>query len=245
MKSCFQWQFWAHLAGCCWWSTYSWRCWLALRRGIAGCYVQNGRSDIVVVPAGHLAVCGRADGMDVVVDRMKWRTIWKSAGYAGELVVSVPLDAVRRHLPVYDSLWKLSLLNFVPFGAGSSLCPNVMAYRQGSSSWALSGQLPGRLLARFHCRSLMKRRPVRSTHYCVAALLVRLGCSDVWKWDGCQTSFLSLLASIRAALLDRPASIVDASGARVDQTWYVLLYAWPLILSVCCCWLFFSIWHNW
>ena len=36
---------------------------------------------------------------DVVVDGMLWRTARKSARYAGELVVPVPLDAVRRHLP--------------------------------------------------------------------------------------------------------------------------------------------------
>ena len=47
----------------------------------------------------HLAVCGRADGRDVVVDGMPWRTAGKSARYAGELVVPKPLDAVRRHLP--------------------------------------------------------------------------------------------------------------------------------------------------
>ena len=32
------------------------------------------RSEIVVDPAGHLAECGRADGRDVVVDGMLWRT---------------------------------------------------------------------------------------------------------------------------------------------------------------------------
>ena len=48
---------------------------------------------------GHLAVCGRADGRDVVVDGMLWRTAGKSARYAGELVVPAPLDVVRRHLP--------------------------------------------------------------------------------------------------------------------------------------------------
>ena len=54
----------------------------------------------------NLVVCGRAngrdvvvDGRDVVVDGMQWRTAGKSAGYAGELVVSEPLDAVRQHLP--------------------------------------------------------------------------------------------------------------------------------------------------
>ena len=43
---------------------------------------------IVVVLACHLAVCGRADGRDVVVDGMLWRTAGKSACYAGELVAS-------------------------------------------------------------------------------------------------------------------------------------------------------------
>ena len=49
--------------------------------------------------AGHLAVCGRADDRDVVVDGKLWRTSWKSVRYAGELEVPEPLDAVRRHLP--------------------------------------------------------------------------------------------------------------------------------------------------
>ena len=49
--------------------------------------------------AGHLAICGRADGSDVSVDVMLWRTAGKAARYAGELVVPEPLDAVRRHLP--------------------------------------------------------------------------------------------------------------------------------------------------
>ena len=71
---------------------------LGLNRPIRDCR-RSGRSEIVVVPAGHLAVCGRADGKDVVVDGMLWRTAGKSARYAGELVVPEPLDAVRRHLP--------------------------------------------------------------------------------------------------------------------------------------------------
>ena len=75
---------------------------------------------IVVVPASHLAVGGRADGRDVVVDNMLWRTAGKSAHYAGELVDPEPLDAVRRHLPFYDSQWQFSAQNFVPVGAGSS-----------------------------------------------------------------------------------------------------------------------------
>ena len=33
-------------------------------------------------------VCGRADGWDVVVDGMLWRTAGKSVRYAGELVVT-------------------------------------------------------------------------------------------------------------------------------------------------------------
>ena len=43
----------------------------------------------------YLAVKGRADGRDVVVDRMLWRTAGKSARYAVELVATVTLDAVR------------------------------------------------------------------------------------------------------------------------------------------------------
>ena len=43
--------------------------------------------------------CGRADGRDVVVDGMLWRTAGKSARYAGELIIPEPLDAVWRHLP--------------------------------------------------------------------------------------------------------------------------------------------------
>ena len=41
-----------------------------------------------------MTVCGRADGRDVVVDGMLWRTAGKSARHAGELVVNEPLDAV-------------------------------------------------------------------------------------------------------------------------------------------------------
>ena len=40
-------------------------------------------------------VCGRADGMDVVLDGMLRRTAWKSVHYAGELFVPELLDAVR------------------------------------------------------------------------------------------------------------------------------------------------------
>ena len=53
---------------------------------------------IVDDPASHLAIYGRADGSDVVVDGMLRRTAGKSARYAGELVVPDFLDAVRRHL---------------------------------------------------------------------------------------------------------------------------------------------------
>ena len=45
-------------------------------------------------------VCDRAEGRDVVVDGMLWRTTWKSVRYAGELIAPEPLDAVRRHLPL-------------------------------------------------------------------------------------------------------------------------------------------------
>ena len=65
----------------------------------------KGQSEIVVVPAGQLAVCGRADGRDVVVDGMLWRTAGKSSRYTGELVVPEILDAVRRHLPFMNSQW--------------------------------------------------------------------------------------------------------------------------------------------
>ena len=80
-----------------------------------------GRTEIVVIPAGHLAVCGRAGGTDVLVDGMKWRTAGKSARFDVELVVPDNLDAVRRHQPFYDSQWQLPALNFVPVGAGSKL----------------------------------------------------------------------------------------------------------------------------
>ena len=53
------------------------------------------RSVIVVVPAGHLAVCGRADGRDVLVDGMLWQTAGKLVRYAGEPAIPEPLDAVR------------------------------------------------------------------------------------------------------------------------------------------------------
>ena len=32
--------------------------------------MQSGRIEIAVVPAGHLVVCGRTDGRDVVPDGM-------------------------------------------------------------------------------------------------------------------------------------------------------------------------------
>ena len=53
---------------------------------------------IVVDPVGHLAVCGRADFKDAMVDG-KLRQTWKLICYAGELIVSGPLDTVWRHLP--------------------------------------------------------------------------------------------------------------------------------------------------
>ena len=65
---------------------------------VAGCQALTGRSEIVVDPAGHLAVCCRADCRDAVVDGMPWRTAGKSVRYAGELVVPEPLDAFRRQL---------------------------------------------------------------------------------------------------------------------------------------------------
>ena len=34
-----------------------------------------------------------------MADGMLWRTVGKSARYAGELVVPEPLDAVHQHLP--------------------------------------------------------------------------------------------------------------------------------------------------
>ena len=33
--------------------------------------------DVRFKPSGHLAVCGRANGRDVVVDGMQWRTAGK------------------------------------------------------------------------------------------------------------------------------------------------------------------------
>ena len=72
---------------------------MALRRGIAGCWVYTGRAEIIVVPSGHQAVCGRADGSDFVVDGMLRPTAWKSLCYAGELVVPEPRDEVQQHLP--------------------------------------------------------------------------------------------------------------------------------------------------
>ena len=54
---------------------------------------------IIVDSAGHLAVCGRADGWDVVIDGMLWQTAGKSACYAGEEVFPEPLHAVWQHLP--------------------------------------------------------------------------------------------------------------------------------------------------
>ena len=62
-------------------------------------FLDVGRSEIIVNPAGHLAVCGRTDGSDAVVYCMLWRIAVKSVCYAGELVVPDPLDAVQRHLP--------------------------------------------------------------------------------------------------------------------------------------------------
>ena len=58
---------------------------MALRRGIAGCQAKTGRSEIVVDPAGHLAVCGIADVRGDVVDGMLRRTAGKSVRYAGDL----------------------------------------------------------------------------------------------------------------------------------------------------------------
>ena len=46
-----------------------------------------------------MAVCGRADVRDVVVDGMLRRTAGKSFCYADQLVFPEPIDAIRRHLP--------------------------------------------------------------------------------------------------------------------------------------------------
>ena len=54
---------------------------------------------IIVASASHLAVSGRADSRDVVVDGILLRTAGKSARYTRKLVVPEPLDAVQRHLP--------------------------------------------------------------------------------------------------------------------------------------------------
>ena len=76
--------------------------------------------DVRLKPADHLAVCGRADGWDVVVNGMVRRTFWKPVRYACELVVPEPLNAVRRHPPFYDSHWKFLAPKLVSVGAGSS-----------------------------------------------------------------------------------------------------------------------------
>ena len=55
-----------------------------------------------------------------MVDGMPWRTVGKSTRYSDEVVVPEPLDAVRQHLPFYDSQLQFSAQNFVPVGAGSS-----------------------------------------------------------------------------------------------------------------------------
>ena len=96
---------------------------MALRRGIAGCHVLTGRSEIDVDPAGHLAVSGRVDGRDFAVDGILRRTAGKSFHYAGQMVVLDCLDAVRRHLPLYDSQSRFSAPNFAPVGAGSNWYP--------------------------------------------------------------------------------------------------------------------------
>ena len=44
------------------------------------------------------------------------QTAGESVCYAGELLVPEPLDAVRRHLPFYDSQWQFSAPNFAPIG---------------------------------------------------------------------------------------------------------------------------------
>ena len=59
------------------------------------CKSYTGRSEIVAVPVGHLAVCCRADNRDGAVDGKLWRTAGKSVRFAGELVVPELLDAVR------------------------------------------------------------------------------------------------------------------------------------------------------
>ena len=69
---------------------------------------------------GHLAVCGRSDGWDVVIDGILGRTAGKSVRYAGKLVVPEPPNAGRRHLQLLDSQRQFSAPNFVPVGAGSS-----------------------------------------------------------------------------------------------------------------------------
>ena len=58
----------------------AWYCWKLGEK-------KPGRSEIVVDPAGHLAVSERADGRDVVVDGMLRRTAVKSVRYACELGV--------------------------------------------------------------------------------------------------------------------------------------------------------------
>ena len=55
--------------------TISW--WMLLIAGIAEWLFGEVLLDVRFKPAGHLAVCGRADGWDVVVDGMPWRTAGK------------------------------------------------------------------------------------------------------------------------------------------------------------------------
>ena len=55
-----------------------------------------------------------------MVDGIVWRTAGKSVCYAGDLVLTMPLDAVRRIPPFIDSQWQFSRPNVALIGAGSS-----------------------------------------------------------------------------------------------------------------------------
>ena len=47
---------------------------------------------MVIDLVSHLAVCGKADGRDIVVDGMLRQTAGKSVCYAGKLVVSLMMQ---------------------------------------------------------------------------------------------------------------------------------------------------------
>ena len=78
---------------------------MVLRRGIAGCQALTVRVEIVFYPAGHLAVCDRANYREDVIHDMLWKSARKLVSYAGEVVVPESNDAVWSHLTIHDSHW--------------------------------------------------------------------------------------------------------------------------------------------